>query len=97
MTRPQKPNENRDRLYANRNLHPPFTSVSFGGWLARRSLRFLENGEMVMSIVVPEANVPDALPVRSLTSNPLPLTINIEVDSSYLGDVEAMEDKLRAL
>ena len=97
MTRPQKPSPERDRLYAERNNTTLFPGAVFGCWLDRKSLKFLENGEMVLTLVVPQAHVEAALPVRCLTANPLPLVANLSVDPGFLGYQAATEERLKAL
>ena|ERR1700735_2621824 len=97
MGHPIEPSPERDRLYANRDITPIFSDASFSCFLNRSSIRFLQDGQLSVSFIVPAESVDEALPLRFLTANPLPLTVTVQVDSSYLADLAESELKLRAL
>jgi|SRR6266853_1111324 len=98
MPRPQLPNETRDRLLNDSLSSPPiFTSANFSCFLNRASLRFLRDGELSVSFLIPAESVNDALSLRHLAANPLPLTVIVQVNEDYLNDVEESENRLRAL
>jgi hypothetical protein len=94
MPAPPKPNATRDRLYETRDALPLFSSATFDCYLNRGSLRFDANGELSVSFLVPATAVDDALSLRYLAANPLPLTITVEVMREYQEDVQEIEDRL---
>lgn len=96
MSAPLKPNATRDRLAAE-PPSPLFSSASFSCFLNRSSLKFTTDGEMTVSFIIPAGAVDDALTLRYLASNPLPLTLTVEVSTDYLDDLEESEARLHAL
>jgi hypothetical protein len=96
MGRQTQPNETRDRLYSAPAI-PLFSSAEFSCFLARSSLKFNSDGELSVSFLIPAGSVDDALPLRYLAANPLPLTVTVEVDSSYLADLEDSESRIHAM
>jgi hypothetical protein len=96
MARPQKPNEERDRYY-NEQATPIFSCATFSCFLNRSSIRFLQDGQLSVSLIIPPEQVDNALSLRYLAANPLPLVVSVEVSSDYLDDLEESEARLRAL
>ena len=85
---PQLPNPERDRLYDEFQTQPQlFSSATFSCFLNRSSIRFLSSGEMAVSFLIPATNSDDALSLRYLAANPLPLTVTVEVSQEYMEDL----------
>lgn len=97
MARLQEPNPLRDRLYQESLVAPIFEGANFKAWINRRSLRYLENGELTVSFVVPLEAVEQAKSLTALLTNPMPLEIIVRVDQSFLDQKAEDEARLRAL
>jgi len=96
VARIQEPNEDRDRLL--RANTPPFRGCTFKAFLNRKTLGFLESGDMRVAFVIPQEEIVNkAEKLRLLLSNPMPLQITVEVDASYLEDVIKDEISLRLI
>jgi hypothetical protein len=62
---------------------PEFTKATFKSYLVRNSMRF-QDGNLYLSLMVPEDDVDDALELRSIEKQHVPLTVTVEVESAFL-------------
>jgi hypothetical protein len=90
------PDATRDRLLAEYDSQPLFDSATFNCFLAKGSMRFLVDGELSVTFIIPPVDTTEeALSLRYLVSNPLPLTITVKVTDAYHRDKEESETQLR--
>jgi len=70
---------------------PAFTRAEFVCFLARPPI-FTSAGQLLFSLLVEPDNVEDALPLRWLTRDPLPVRCSLEAD---IGILDTMADYAR--
>jgi hypothetical protein len=76
----------------------PFTFSQFVGYVSAASMRFSKNGDLLMEVVVPVDRIEEALPLRIVARQNLPLDFYITVWEPYEQQVVADNERiLRAL
>lgn len=62
---------------------PEFSGITVKAYLVRNSLRF-QDGNLYLSLMVPEDDVEDALALRTIEKQHVPLTVTVEVEHAFL-------------
>jgi hypothetical protein len=90
MGRPQKQNDERDRRVEDWLTDTTvFTTATFDCFLDPRTVRFTAEGSMSFGLIVPPGQIPDAISIRHLTRNRLPLSITLKVTDAYTDTLDA--------
>lgn len=89
----QRPNHLREaNIQANQAADfQVFDEATFGAYLDNSQLKFDKGGALVVTFRIPPPCVPDALNLRYLCTNPLPLTIHLTVADSFEQVVKEQE------
>jgi hypothetical protein len=94
--RPQEANGDRDAHYQDWLTDPTvFESAEFRCALDPASLKFNKSGSLVVSFIVPPGQIDDALPLRHLIRDRLPLTVTVAVSDEYAALLATQEAYLR--
>jgi hypothetical protein len=73
-----------------------FTPCSFVCFLHRTQTKFSPDG-MIFSLVVPWEYEEDALPLRHLVQNPLPLEVTVRLHEPYLEEDRLERERILSL
>lgn len=84
MGRPQKDNDDRDRLASDWLSDPTqFQGATFKAFIDPTKLAFGKTGNLSVTFTIPAGQVNDALPLRYLIRDRLPLLIVVDVDPVF--------------
>ena len=74
-----------------------FSSASFLAYLEGNSVKFNRGGELEFKLVVLAEDIEDAIAIRWLVTNPIPIKVHLEVWEPYAEEERADDERLRAL
>lgn len=93
MARDYGPDDRESRGRAAANEKESFIGAHFKGVVSTSSMKFLGNGGMSITLHVPPDHIPDALCLRHLIRDPVPLEITLEVADDFERVVQEQQDR----